>query len=106
MLAPFRVPLADNLSGFDLDAAIAMGGDDSAGALVKAIGAVDLGFDCGSDCGELVGVGHASLRWRLVVFHFRVWLCVLRGLAGGGHDFRFHTIASLLSFATASRIPP
>jgi hypothetical protein len=77
MLAPFRVPLADNLSGFDLDAAIAMGGDDSPDALVKAIGAVDLGFDCGSDCGELVGVGHVSLRWRLVVFHFRDWFGVV-----------------------------
>lgn len=59
MLAPFRVPLADNLSGFDLYSPIAMGGDDSTDALVKAISGAG-GFDCGSDCGKLVSVGHAQ----------------------------------------------
>lgn len=57
MLAPFGVPFADDLSGIDLHAAIAMSGDDSTNALVKALGGAG-SFDCSSDCGELVGFFH------------------------------------------------
>ena len=82
MLAPFSVPLADDLSGFDLDAAIAMSSDDSTDALVEAIGGAS-GFDCGSDFWELVGVGHAKtlrIAYPFARFILRLSHFIFRGM--------------------------